>query len=84
MILNYYTHNKDDKDNGCHNVIGYDNGPFYTIHLKSKQKDKKSVEFKPAFENYTKGMNKANMIDRFLLGKFNDFLFNKRKDKETK
>lgn len=84
MILNYYTHSKTDKDNGTHNVIGYGDGPFYTIHLTSKQKDKKSVEFKPAFENYTKGMNKGHMIDRFLLGKFNDFLFNKRQTKETK
>ena len=40
MKLYYYTHSKTDKDNGCHNVIGYDDGPFYTIHLSGKQKDK--------------------------------------------
>ena len=81
MILNYYTHSKEDKNSGCHNIIGYDDGPFYTIHMKGKQKEKSTVEFKPAFEGYIKGMNKAVMIDKFLLGKFNDFLFNKRKDK---
>jgi hypothetical protein len=81
MKLHYYTHSKTDKNNGCHNVIGYDDGPFYTIHLSGKQKDKSTVEFKPAFEGYTKNMNKAPMTDRFLLGKFNDFLFNKKKDK---
>jgi len=84
MKLHYYTHSKTDKNSGCHNAIGYDNGPFYTIHLSGKQKTKSTVEFKPAFEGYTKGMNKGVMVDRFLLGKFNDFLFNKKKDSETK
>jgi hypothetical protein len=81
MKLHYYTHSKTDKNSGCHNAIGYDNGPFYTIHLSGKQKDKSTVEFKPAFEGYTKGMDKSVMVDRFLLGKFNDFLYNKKKDK---
>lgn len=78
MKLFYYVHSKEDKNKGCHNAIGYDDGPFYTIHYKKKQKDKPTVEFKPAFEGYTNGMNKAPMTDRFLLGKFNDFLFNKK------
>ena len=79
MQLYYYTHSKKDKNSGCHNVIGYDNGPFYTIHLKRSQKDKKTVEFRETFKSYITGMNKVVMVDKFLLGKFNDFLFNKKK-----
>ena len=80
MKLFYYTHNKKDKNSGCHNAIGYDDGPFYTIHYSKKQKDKAKVEFKPAFDGYINGMTKTPMTDRFLLGKFNEHLFSKKED----
>ena len=79
MKLVYFTHNKKDKNSGSHNIIGIDGGPYFTIHLKSNQKTKKKVEFKPTFSGYELNMNKLPLVDKYLSGQFINFL-NKKED----
>lgn len=74
MKLVYFTHPKTSKHRHCNSIIGVDGGPYYTIHMKRSQKDKKTIEFKPAFSGYELEMTKKPMIDKWLSFKFIEFL----------
>ena len=78
MKLVYFVHKKEGKGMGnCNAIIGKEDGPFHTIHIKSKQKDKKTIEFKPAFSGYELGMIKKPLFDKYLSGKYLDFITKK-------
>lgn len=83
MKLVYFTHKKEDKNSGCHNIIGKeDSNVYHTIHIKSSQKEKKTVEFKPSFSGYEKGMVKMPLNDRYLCGQYLQFLNNNNNKKD--